>query len=79
MGLVARSGSGGAFQRVRADEWLGKQGSRDNSYKATFGSSGWGARAQERLGQVLLCAVTGLAMPAAQMPHVRTVRVDTCG
>lgn len=41
-----------AFQRVKADDWLGKKGARDNSYKATFGSNGWGAKAEAVLGQV---------------------------
>jgi hypothetical protein len=37
---------------VKADEWLGKKGSWDNSYKGTFGNDGWGLKAQEVLGQV---------------------------
>lgn len=41
-----------AFQRVKADEWLGKKGSWDNSYVGTFGESGWGFKAQQILGQV---------------------------
>ena len=41
-----------AFQRVKAEEWLGKKGAWDNSYEATFGNSGWGAGAQAILGQV---------------------------
>ena len=41
-----------AFQRVRDDEWLGKKGSWNNSYTATFGASGWGARAEAVLGAV---------------------------
>ncbi len=48
-------GKGRAFQRVNAEEWLGKKGAWDNSYKATFGDSGWGAGAQAILGQVLNC------------------------
>ncbi|KAK9813751.1 hypothetical protein WJX73_007036 [Symbiochloris irregularis] len=44
--------AGRTFQRVDAQEWLGQKGSWDNSYAATFGSDGWGAKAQERLGQV---------------------------
>ena len=55
MGAAGRAGSGGpgrAFQRVNAEEWLGQKGSWNNSYSATFGDSGWGAKAQERLGQV---------------------------
>ena len=41
-----------AFQRVRSDEWLGKKGSWNNSYEAANGSAGYGAKAQEVLGQV---------------------------
>lgn len=41
-----------AFQRVKADEWLGKKGSWDNSYVGTFGENGWGFKAQQILGQV---------------------------
>ena len=41
-----------AFQRVKAEEWLDKKAARDNSYEATFGNAGWGAKAQEVLGQV---------------------------
>lgn len=41
-----------AFQRVKADEWLGKKGSWDNSYEGTFGQDGWGYKAQQILGQV---------------------------
>lgn len=41
-----------AFQRVKAEEWTGKQGGWDNSYRATFGEGGWGAKAQAVLGQV---------------------------
>ena len=41
-----------AFQRVKVDEWLGKTGSWNNSYNATFGEAGWGARAQAVLGTV---------------------------
>lgn len=49
-----------AFQRVKAEEWVGKKGAWDNSYRASFGESGWGAKAQAVLGQVrkmLLCAI----------------------
>lgn len=48
-----------AFQRVKAEEWLHKKAARDNSYKATFGSSGWGAKAQEVLGQVSTSSLPG--------------------
>lgn len=41
-----------AFQRVKADEWLGKKGSWDNSYEGTFGQGGWGYKAQQILGAV---------------------------
>ena len=41
-----------AFQRVKAEEWLDSKAARDNSYEATFGRMGWGAKAQEVLGQV---------------------------
>ena len=41
-----------AFQRGKAEEWLGKKGAWDNSYQATFGNDGWGAGAQAILGQV---------------------------
>jgi hypothetical protein len=41
-----------AFQRVKAEEWLGKKGSWDNSYVGTFGTDGWGFKAQQVLGQV---------------------------
>ena len=50
--LTRRGTAHQAFQRVKAEEWLDKSGAHDNSYKATFGSSGWGAKAQEVLGQV---------------------------
>ena len=33
-------------------ETAAMQGAFDNSYQAAFGESGWGAKAQERLGQV---------------------------
>lgn len=41
-----------AFQRVKAEEWIGKKGSWDNSYVGTFGAEGWGFKAQQVLGQV---------------------------
>lgn len=41
-----------AFQRVNANEWLGKKGSWDNSYEGTFGAAGWGFKAQQILGKV---------------------------
>jgi len=41
-----------AFQRVKADEWIGKRGSWDNSYEGTFGQAGWGFKAQQILGKV---------------------------
>lgn len=41
-----------AFRRVQAEDWVGKKGSWDNSYGATFGNQGWGAKAQEVLGKV---------------------------
>lgn len=41
-----------AFQRVKADDWLGKKGSWDNSYEGTFGAAGWGFKAQQILGKV---------------------------
>lgn len=41
-----------AFQRVKADDWLGKKGSWDNSYEGTFGAAGWGFKAQQVLGKV---------------------------
>ncbi|KAL6763959.1 hypothetical protein V8C86DRAFT_3022592 [Haematococcus lacustris] len=41
-----------AFQRVKAEEWLGKKGSVDNSYEGTFGEAGWGYKAQQVLGAV---------------------------
>ena len=41
-----------AFQRVKAEEWLNKKAAKDNSYGGTFGSSGWGAKAEEVLGKV---------------------------
>lgn len=40
------------FRRVVAEEWLGKKGAWDNSYSATFGDSGWGAKAEAVLGSV---------------------------
>lgn len=40
-----------AFQRVKAEEWLHQKAAKDNSYEATFGNAGWGAKAQEVLGQ----------------------------
>ncbi|KAL6777154.1 hypothetical protein ACKKBF_B20370 [Auxenochlorella protothecoides x Auxenochlorella symbiontica] len=41
-----------AFQRVKAEEWIDKRGSWDNSYVGTFGEQGWGFKAQQILGQV---------------------------
>jgi hypothetical protein len=41
-----------AFQRVKADDWMGKKGSWDNSYEGTFGQQGWGFKAQQILGKV---------------------------
>lgn len=41
-----------SFQRVKAEEWLGKKGAWNNSYSATFGESGWGAKAEAVLGTV---------------------------
>ncbi|KAK9803655.1 hypothetical protein WJX72_008580 [[Myrmecia] bisecta] len=41
-----------AFQRVKAEEWLGAKGSWDNSYRAQYGEDGYGLKAQEILGQV---------------------------
>ncbi|GMH32748.1 hypothetical protein BSKO_00582 [Bryopsis sp. KO-2023] len=41
-----------AFRRVQANDWLDKKGALDNSYEATFGNEGWGAKAQEVLGKV---------------------------
>lgn len=41
-----------AFQRVKDEEWLNKKGAWDNSYEGTFGSSGWGFKAQQILGKV---------------------------
>lgn len=53
---AAPSGRGGtaarAFKRVDESQWLGKKGSWNNSYEATFGDAGWGAKAQAVLGQV---------------------------
>lgn len=53
---AAPSGRGGtaarAFKRVDETQWLGKKGSWNNSYEATFGGEGWGAKAQAVLGQV---------------------------
>jgi hypothetical protein len=40
-----------SFRRVKSEEWLGKKGSMANSYEATFGNEGWGAKAQQVLGQ----------------------------
>lgn len=34
------------FQRVKEEEWLDKKGAWDNTYEGTFGSAGWGAKAQ---------------------------------
>eukprot|EP00198_Chlamydomonas_reinhardtii_P010892 XP_001700229.1 predicted protein [Chlamydomonas reinhardtii] len=44
--------AGKAFQRVKAEEWLGKKGAIDNRYEATFGQAGWGYKAQQVLGAV---------------------------
>jgi hypothetical protein len=41
-----------AFQRVHAEEWLGKKGAASNKYEDTFGAEGWGFRAQQVLGAV---------------------------
>jgi hypothetical protein len=52
-GKPQREGSAArAFQRVSAEEWLGKKGSWSNDYVATFGADGWGFKAQQVLGQV---------------------------
>lgn len=51
-----RNGSGGtaakAFKRVVDEEWLGHKGAWDNSYEATFGAAGWGAKASATLQMV---------------------------
>lgn len=39
-----------AFRRVSNEDWIGKKNLYDNSYEATFGNSGWGAKAQKVLG-----------------------------
>ena len=42
-----------AFQRVKAEEWLGRQGAYDNSYWSKSGAEdGYGAKAEQVLGQV---------------------------
>eukprot|EP00884_Botryococcus_braunii_P006439 jgi/Botrbrau1/15797/Bobra.4_1s0148.1 len=46
------SSHGQLFRRVVAEEWLDKKGAWDNSYTATFGESGWGAKAEAVLGSV---------------------------
>jgi hypothetical protein len=51
-GEKVSSSGGRAFQRVKAEEWLGKKGAIDNRYEATFGDQGWGYKAQQVLGQV---------------------------
>ena len=51
-GPSSGGGGGRAFQRVKAEEWLGKKGAIDNRYEATFGDQGWGYKAQQVLGQV---------------------------
>ena len=62
------SGPGRAFQRVNAEEWIGQKGSWDNSYNATFGDGGWGAKAQDRLGQVSMALLQSLLLPYV-WPH----------
>lgn len=37
---------------MKAEEWLNSKAAKDNSYQGTFGNAGWGAKAQEVLGQV---------------------------
>lgn len=77
------SGSGeknaNMFRRVVAEEWLGKKGAWDNSYTATFGDSGWGAKAEAVLGTVSsLCCPVPLETPVpASSPLVGT-RVSSC-
>ncbi len=50
--LLAQGANGKPFQRVKADEWLGKKGSWSNHYEDTFGQAGWGFKAQQILGAV---------------------------
>ena len=61
------------------------QGAFDNSYKATFGDAGWGAKAQERLGQVSiasseqgwLCArAAGALASSIMLQHVQHVQAQ---
>eukprot|EP00894_Picocystis_sp_ML_P001113 jgi/Pico_ML_1/51630/g2624.t1 len=42
-----------AFQRVKAEEWMGRKGAFDNSYWSKSGAEdGYGAKAEQVLGQV---------------------------
>lgn len=50
--LTATRYSFSSPHRVNSAEWLGKKGSWDMSYEGTFGDAGYGAKAQEVLGQV---------------------------
>ena len=61
-----------AFQRVKADEWMNSKAARNNSYEANFGNQGWGAKAQEVLGQVNLVTLRVLSsfMEDKQFPIV---------
>ena len=34
---------------MKSEEWVGKVGSRDNTYEGTFGQDGWGYKAQQVL------------------------------
>ena len=68
-----------AFQRVKADEWLGKKGSWDNSYVGTFGENGWGFKAQQILGQVRAAAWVGRALRGTCLSLCGAVRCWCCG
>jgi hypothetical protein len=50
--VPAKKGPNQPFQRVKNDEWLGKQGSWDMTYEAAFGEKGVGWKAQAVLGKV---------------------------
>jgi hypothetical protein len=64
LSFEARRAAAGAraFQRVKAEEWLGHKAARDNSYQATFGGGGWGAGAQEVLGKARRARLAAFSM-----------------
>ena len=73
---------------MKSEEWLGKRGSRDNTYEGTFGAAGWGYKAQQVLGQARTSRASRACCSAPPQPHrllqhtlallLHTVRGSVC-